>query len=152
MKNIVPRWKGKVQGGRFVPFMEYENDYDIHLSSLEDKICYLTITDQEPDRSDNQNRYYRGAIVRDVANHIGITRDEAHALLGSMFLKEYVVAPHVDKITGEVTQRKYTVVKSTASLSKNEMKEYIEECLRWASMELGLYIPDAISVDTEINT
>lgn len=147
MSKVVPRWKGKVQGGYFVPFMEYESEYQHHMNSLESKVCYMSITDKEPDRSDAQNRYYRAVIVRMTAEEIGITEDEAHALLGSLFLKEYVTVNAVNKKTGEVIQERHTVIQSTTSLTKDKMKEYIEQCLRWASMELGLYIPDSSSIE-----
>jgi hypothetical protein len=128
---ITPKFRGKILNGRFFPFDE--EMYSIWNSSLNEKICELTIKEYKKQRSNEANRYYWGVVVKIISEETGYTPDEVHSLLSTMFLKDHK----------EFKGRRYTVIKSSSVLKTDEFHEFIEKSKRWASIELGLYIPDA---------
>lgn len=124
---------GKIEGTRFIPDNVVE--YIEFIRKLEGPV-EVKIGEYKLTRSEQQNRYYWGKIVKMISEELGYGKDEVHSLLGSMFLKD-----HIEVKEGDVMKR-YTVIKSTTSLDTEEMSSYIEQCKRWASKEIGLYIPD----------
>lgn len=93
---------------------------------------------QSRKRSNQQNRYYWGAmlpIVRDGMKQLGVvvSIEQAHELLKFRFLKsEYVTTD------GEVIE----TIKSTTELSPAEFNEYIERVQQWSAEYLHIDIPD----------
>ena len=84
-------------------------------------------------RSLNQNRYYWAVVVALLASELGYFKDEMHELLRRKFLAYTKTNP----TTGE--QEMFS--KSTASLTTQEMEEYLEAVRIWAISELDVYIP-----------
>jgi hypothetical protein len=82
-------------------------------------------------RTNAENRYYWGVVVKMVSDEMAILPDEAHEFLKSLFLKEGV----------EVNGKRWEIVRSTAALSIQKFEEYVEKCRMWASSELGVAIP-----------
>lgn len=78
-------------------------------------------------RSNQQNRYYHGVICKLVADHTGYSPDETHQILAEMFLSY------------EKDGR--TFVTSTTKLKTVKFEAYMEQCRRWAAMELQVYVP-----------
>jgi hypothetical protein len=78
-------------------------------------------------RSIQQNKYYHGVICKLISDHTGYTSDEVHQILAEQFLSY------------EKDGR--TFVQSTTKLKTTEFESYMEDCRRWASMELQVYIP-----------
>ena len=75
-------------------------------------------------RSDQQNKYYHGVVVKMISDHLGYEKDEMHEVLKKQFK-----------------------VESTAKLKSAEFKEYVENIVRWAASDLGLPIPDPSEID-----
>ena len=100
-----------------------------YLRSLpEDKRLEITIKKYAQKRSNQQRKFYWAVVVKMIADHCGMTPQEAHDALKWMFLKE---------------QGEYMVtVKSTAKLTTKEFIDYIEQCNIWAAEFLGLVLPD----------
>jgi len=69
-------------------------------------------------RSTQQNSYY-WHIIEILSNETGYTKDEMHTLLKDRF--------HID---------------STKHLETKAFADYIEKIVRFASIELNIYIPD----------
>ncbi len=82
-------------------------------------------------RSNNQNRYYRGALVAPIANYMGEFPDNVHQMLKQMFLLVEM---------REIQGQKIAITKSTAKLTTAEMEEYHQKIRIWASMELDLIL------------
>ena len=78
-------------------------------------------------RSIQQNKYYHGVVCKLISDHTGYTSEEVHQILAEQFLSY------------EKDGRKF--VQSTTKLKTTEFEAYMEECRRWASMELQVYIP-----------
>lgn len=91
----------------------------------------IQIGDYAPKRSSPANRYYRGVVVKLLADYLGYEQDEMHEVLGMRFLR-IEDCP----ITG-VPRRK-----RTSKLPSTEFAEYVDACIRLAA-QLGLVIPDA---------
>ena len=78
-------------------------------------------------RSIQQNKYYHGVVCKLISDHTGYTCDEIHQILAEQFLSY------------EKDGR--TFVQSTTKLKTTEFESYMEDCRRWASVELQVYIP-----------
>jgi hypothetical protein len=101
---------------------------------------YLIKFTKKNSRSLLQNGYYWAVIcemVRDGLRDAGYrevkTKDDAHEILKTMFLKK--------RITNEVTDETIVIPGSTAKLTTIEFSEYIEEIIKWAGEYLSIAIP-----------
>lgn len=84
-------------------------------------------------RSVEQNAYYWGIVIKILCEEIGYSKDEMHDALRMKFL------------TYENVQGLPTTL-STTQLSTIEFEAYLEQIRRWASMDMGIIIPDPIKV------
>lgn len=78
-------------------------------------------------RSGQQNRYYWGVVCDLISGHTGYTPEESHQIMAEMFLS--------------YEKEGKTFTRSTTRLKTAEFEIYMEQCRRWASMELQVYIP-----------
>jgi len=78
-------------------------------------------------RSEKQNRYYWGIVLKIMSLETGYTKDEMHQELGEKF-RAY-----------EAHGR--TFIRSTTDYNTLEMEEYLATVRRFASMALNIYIP-----------
>jgi len=78
-------------------------------------------------RSNPQNFYYWGCLVKFISEETGYTPEECHAKLAYKFLL--------------VKTESQPFVRSTTTLNTAEMEEYNENVRRWASSFLSLYLP-----------
>ena len=79
-------------------------------------------------RSEKQNRYYWGVVLKTIGDDIGYLPDEVHQLMAKEFLR-------YEKAPGEV------FVRSTASLKTGEFEEYMSHVRRFAATELNILVP-----------
>ena len=93
----------------------------------------VAIKKKRANRSGSQNRYYWSVVIAYISEETGFTKEEAHQIMGRMFLKYVKTVPDG---TEEV------FVRSTTSLNTLEMTEYIESIRTFALSGLGTYIPD----------
>ena len=100
----------------------------------------LVVSNRRPKRTQQQNRYYWGVVVKMISEEMGIIPDEAHELLKGLFLKVGI----------EFKGKRYEAIKSTAGLSIKEFEEYCESCRRWALSELNTNIPLPGEIDLEL--
>jgi hypothetical protein len=101
----------------------------------------VAIKKKRAQRSGMQNRYYWSVVIAYISEETGFTKEEAHQIMGRMFLKYVKTLPDG---TEEV------FVRSTTSLNTLEMTEYIESIRTFALSELGTYIPEPGEVVYEI--
>jgi len=78
-------------------------------------------------RSQAQNRYYWGVVCKLVSDHTGYTPDEVHQIMAGQFLG--------------YERNEIRFIPSTTKLKTGEFEIYMEQCRRWASVELSCYIP-----------
>jgi len=91
-----------------------------------------------PQRSSNQNRWYRGCILPMVAEFIGESEDATHEALLDKF-SAYRAKGARDKRFG------LKVKKRTRDMDTAQFTEYVEKVRDWAAQFLGLNIPDPVS-------
>lgn len=98
-------------------------------------------------RSLSQNNFYWGVVcelVKDALRDAGYrevkTKDDAHEIMKTLFLKK--------RIVNEVTDEVIEVPGSTAGLTTVQFMEYIDEITKWAGEYLGLHIPEPASQST----
>ena len=79
-------------------------------------------------RSQRQNAYYWGVVLKTIGDEIGYTTEEMHQLMARAFLS-------YEKAPGEM------FVKSTTSLNTREFEEYLAKVRRFAATELHVFCP-----------
>lgn len=114
------------------------------------KEIVLVVKLKKPNRSTPQNGYYWSVVVpmiTEAVNEYGNewTNDETHEFLKSRFNNREV------EMKGGVI---VSLPQSTTSLDKAEFGRYIDEVKQWASVVLGLYIPEPneqLTIDHYLN-
>lgn len=107
-----------------------------HLLPLKGQIVMVTAEKLRKHRTDDQNRYYRGVVLKTIANHSGYSGQEELEALHYEMRRRFL--PNRGRLNIPV---------STTALDTVEMTEYIENIRRWAAEELQLYIPDPNEVE-----
>lgn len=98
---------------------------------------FITVSHMQKPRSNNQNRYYWGVVIKLLCEHTGQDPDDMHAFLGSKFLS------HEMEIEGPNKSKEIVkVTKSTKDLSTIAFEDYMSECRMWSSMFLSVAIPE----------
>lgn len=115
-------------------------DYQDDFYRNEGKECEIIFLDKTKLLSDKQRQYYRGVVVKMIAERAGsilyeqssIGYEMCHQDLAKKFL------------TFEATrgQEKRNYVRSTTTLNRLEMVDYIEQCRAMARDSMDLTIPD----------
>ncbi len=124
-------FSGKVENGKVR--LDDKKKFDEYVKTLESKKIQIQIRKYKTSRSDQQNRYYWGVVVKILSDSFGYTPEEMHEALKWQFLRKKGV--------------KIPTVISTTKLTTTQFKNYTEKIQRWASMEYGVMIPDPSEVE-----
>jgi len=113
--------------------------FDKEVQEFAGKEVVVRIEKKRSKRSENQNRYYWGAVIPIVTEGLKgvgyrVTEADTHTYLKSRFL----IVTLVSELTGEILP----TTGSTAQLTTTEFMEYIQEIQQWAAEFLNVYIPD----------
>lgn len=98
------------------------------LLALHDGEYWVEIKENRPTRSQLQNRYYWGVVVKTLADELGYLSDEMHQILAKKFLS--------------YEKNGYTFVMSTTQLNTKEFEEYMSKVRYFASADLSIWIPE----------
>lgn len=133
---MTPIFYGQVKNGRLA--LDKRDKFQKYLLSLNGAV-QLRLEKIKNIRTLAENRYYWGVIVKMVSDAMAVIPDHAHEFLKALFLKSGV----------DFKGKRYTIVRSTASLSVKEFEEYCEQCRAWAASELetAIPLPNEISLD-----
>lgn len=101
------------------------------LLPLKGETIQFTFTKRKKHRSDNQNAYYHGVVIRTIADYCGYRGSDEIAGIHEELKRKFLPK-----------RGRLQITRSTASLSTEEFGEYLEDVKRWAAEELGLYIPE----------
>jgi wyosine [tRNA(Phe)-imidazoG37] synthetase (radical SAM superfamily) len=112
-----------------------QSKYAELVRSLEGKEIELSIGPRVKHRSNNQNRYYHGVVLRLISEHTGYTPDETHDAMRMLFLRD--------------DRRRVPTLLSTTDLSTVEFEEYLKNIREWASKDIQIYIPEPNEVEYE---
>ena len=118
IKRVFRRMKfaGKIKNGKLT--LDDNLGFRDYLRLIEGDV-HLEIKPAEKVRSPQQNAYYR-VIIRILSKELGYTEAEMH----------------------KVMKERYQI-QSTKELSKAEFTELIEAIKRWASIDMGIVLPNA---------
>ena len=118
IKGVFCRMKfaGKIKNGKLT--LDDNLGFRDYLRLIEGDV-HLEIKPAEKVRSPQQNAYYR-VIIRILSKELGYTEAEMHK-----------------------TMKERYQIQSTKELSKPEFTELIEAIKRWASIDMGIVLPNA---------
>ncbi len=122
------RFWGKVNNGK-LELLEREKFTNVLYKFK--GVIELTIGYAFTKRSEQQNRYYWGVVIKMINEEMGSIPDVTHNMLRQIFLKSGY----------DFKGKRYEYIRSTTDLSVKEFNEYIENVVIWAATELGLSIP-----------
>ena len=129
---MIPIFSGKVENGKLK--ILGISKFNSYLLSLEGWV-ELTVRKRIENRSNKQNRYYWGVVIKILSDEMGLSQDETHEILKYQFLKS-----HVDiTILGEIERTFF--IRSTTSLNTKDMEIYLEEIRQWAASFLNCQVP-----------
>ncbi|MFA5080282.1 MAG: recombination protein NinB [Candidatus Paceibacterota bacterium] len=134
--KIIPKFICKLIGGK----LEFTNRQKLinYLKSLPENIeLELVIKKKTSQRSLEQNAWYWGIALKTILKEVGYSPKEMHEILKAEFLTSF----------WEFQGKAYTIVRSTTDLNTTEFSEYMGNVQRFASMEMGVYIPSPNEVD-----
>lgn len=107
-----------------------------HILPFKGQTVEVTIERRKRRRTDNQNSYYWGVVIRMIASYCGYRSDEELAGIHETLKIKFL--PAVGKLQ---------IAKSSSSLNTAEFAEYIDKVKQWAAEELGVYIPEPNEVE-----
>ena len=110
------KFAGKIKNGKLT--LDDNLGFRDYLRLIEGDV-HLEIKPAEKVRSPQQNAYYR-VIIRILSKELGYTEAEMHK-----------------------TMKERYQIQSTKELSKPEFTELIEAIKRWASIDMGIVLPNA---------
>ena len=131
----IRKFKAKVSNGKLV--LPSTKLFRENLKNFEGKEVDLIIQRHRKTRTNQQNRYYWGAIIPILAEHFGYEDDELHQALKWIFLrKKFGPLP--------------TVI-STTKLNTAQFTDYIDRIKRWASVNHNVVLPDPEEIWLEMS-
>lgn len=128
---ITPIFRGKIENGKLI--LDSREGMEKYVAGLKGEVLVI-IKKAKKIRSNKQNKYYWGVIIKTLGEFTGYEPEEMHNALKWKFLK--------------IENNNLPSVRSTAKLSTLEFMTYIEQIIRFAA-ELGVVISDPESVDYE---
>jgi hypothetical protein len=128
---VNPIFLGTVSNGELV--VNNHSQFFEYLRSLEGKEIQVVVGTVKKNRSNNENRYYWGVVIKILSEHTGYSTDEMHDALRMLFLIE--------------REKQIPSIKSTATLSTVEFEHYLSQIRLWASTEMNCYIPEPNEVE-----
>jgi hypothetical protein len=84
-------------------------------------------------RSNRQNAYYWGVVIKILSDHTGFDPEEMHEVLKQKFLTKFVVI--------QSTAEEVKITRSTSNLSTEEFEKYMEDVRRFSIQDLDCFIP-----------
>lgn len=138
---ISQKFKAFVVKGDFIH--EDEDGFKAMLSRLDGKEVEVIVRPWKNQRSDPQNRYLHGYIIKEISNFLGYTPEETKEVLKYKFLRAW------RPIKTKEGMKEVEYVKNTRDLDTGSMEQFLTEVREWASLELGLYLALPNEVFTE---
>ena len=130
---ITPVFKATVEKGQLI--LHNKPAFQKFVGSRKDGEYKLSLKRSTKARSNQQNRYYWGVIIKMISEETGMFPDETHDALKWKFLRK--------------SAGRFETVHSTTRLSTNEFSEYIDKVIAFASTDLNMRIPLPNEVDLD---
>lgn len=127
------KFSGTAKDGKFLP--DDPDRVKSCLKNFDEKTIDVTIRLYKTTRSNEQNRYYWGVVIKLLCEHTGFAKDEMHEVLKQKFLLRTII---IEK-NGKVHELEF--VKSTTKINTSYFEEYLSKCRDFSLIELDVYIP-----------
>jgi hypothetical protein len=134
---MTPIFTGTIQSGKLT--LDKGQQFREYLHTLEGKRIELTVERLTHKRTNNQNKYYWGVVVAEIAKHTGHDPEQVHELLKQKFSPKWRLMEK-NNTNGMITEFS-DIPTSTTHLDTIAFVEYTEKCRMWANEFLGLQIP-----------
>lgn len=128
---MTPVFLGQINDG--VLSLDKAGQFKQYLHSLNGKRVELTVEKLKHPRTNSQNRYYHGVVVKLIAEHTDHDPEQVHEALKQLHSPKWYLFPDKDVAKAIPT--------STTRLDTVAFVEYTEKCRMWANEFLGLNIP-----------
>ena len=102
------------------------------IDTTQKPVMCVEIKQQKKKRSDAQNAYYWGVVIKTIKDFTGQDSEDLHEIFKTNFLQEGEV------VVGSLSCKTYP---TTKKLNTIEFNEFVEAICAFAGSELGLYIP-----------
>lgn len=123
---MTPIFTGSVANGTLP--LDDKRQFTIHLNNLNGKRVQLTLEKVKHRRSNNQNAYYFGVVLKLLSEHTGYEPEELHEALKFKF-----------------TEKRYhcnlLIPASTKKLDTIDFEKYLDKIRKWAVEEMRVVIP-----------
>ena len=123
---MTPIFDGTIRDSKL--FLDKAQAFKDYLAGLSGKRVQVTVEKIKRSRTNQQNKYYWGCVVKLIAEHTGHDPEQIHEALKAMFSPKWYMG-------------KTAVPTSTTLLDTLSFVEYTEKCRLWANEFLGLQIP-----------
>jgi hypothetical protein len=133
MSKLIPVFHGYVKDGKLN--LNGRGRFDLFIGTLNGKKVQVTVKPYRARRSEQQNAYYWGAVLKVISDHTGYDCEDLHNHFKAHFLKRHV---------GNLTS-----FRSTTELNKVEFGEYLDKIIRFASERLDVRVPTPDEVDVQ---
>ena len=99
--------------------------------------CKLEFSTKEAKmRSLPQLKYYWAVLVRILSDELGYTPLEMHEILKMMFLSELKILKTKEGI------KEVRIARSTGDCQTIEIEDYYSQIREWASISMGIWLPE----------
>lgn len=131
---MIKNWFGNV-GENGILLLDEQNAFENHARKFSGKRVILTLRQYRKQRSNNQNRYYWGVVIHLLSEDTGETPERIHDAMRLKFLLR--------------KGKKFPILKSSSELNTSEFEDYLSKIRSWASVEMGINIPEPHEVTFE---
>lgn len=128
-----PLWYGKIHNGNFYP--NQPDHYLSYLANLNDCDVQLTVEKKNKRRSNQQNRYGHGVLLKQLSEHTGFTVTE----LKELAKKDLGLVRYVERKNGAMVE----LTRSSATFTTTEWEQFMVR-LRQMGDEAGIYINEPL--------
>lgn len=130
---IIPIFKAKIEN--CILLIQERDNYNNWIAQLNNNEIEVIVRKPKKVRSDRQNRYYWGVVLKLISEVTGEDLEDLH----NHFSYKWLASKGK---SGKLISRK-----STTSLSTIEFMEYIDKIIAWGEQFLNITFPEPDSVD-----
>ncbi len=134
-------FNGTIKEGKL--FLDKAEQFKQHLHTFPTgKRVEFSVEKLKHPRTGQQNRYYFGVVVKEIAQHTGHDSEQVHELLKQKFSPKCQMTVTLNPTSLEA------IPTSTARLDTIAFVEYTEKCRMWANefLELQIPLPNEVTV------
>ena len=131
---MTPIFNCTIRSGKL--YLDKADQFKAHLASFpNEKRVEVTVEKLKHPRTGQQNRWYWGVVVAEIAKHTGHDPEQVHEFLKQMFSPKW----HFQSVSHPIEA--CSIPTSTTRLDTIQFVEFTEKARVWANEFLGLQIP-----------